>query len=259
MICREITDLYGPQLRPGTALVLKELPIIGPLGPKNPPFVTINANNIVSIFWNDEFGIQSNRVITFSSELLNNLHKQIEKDNKKALAAASNSYLASMSSSSIISSVGAPSPRPNYQPRPNFPGSQQRFPGPQQKFSGPQQRFSGPQRRFPGPQNGSPGSQQRFQGSQNGPPVYQQRFSGPQSRPPAPQQSFPGSQNRPPGHQPDCSSPQNRPPMVQKNPPITMERPQVPQTSTNSASVSAPDSVSEMLDDLDEDSIFGDF
>ena len=86
--------MYGPQLRPGTALVLKELPVIGPLGHKNnKPFVTINANNIVSIFWLDEFGMQSNRVFNFTKELLANLHCQVDKDNKKAMEAASNPIL----------------------------------------------------------------------------------------------------------------------------------------------------------------------
>ena len=71
--------MYGPQLRPGTSLVLKELPIIGPLGLKNnPPFVTVNANNIVSIYWMDDFGLQSNKVFTFSKELLQKIHAQVE-------------------------------------------------------------------------------------------------------------------------------------------------------------------------------------
>lgn len=208
---REIADMYGPQLRPGTSLVLKELPIIGPLGLKNnPPFVTINANNIVSIYWMDDFGLQSNRVFTFSKELLQNIHAQIERDNKKTLAAAAGSLgMGASSSTSVISSIGGPPPmRPSFGQRPSF--------------------------------------QQSFQ--QRQPSQYpSQRFPGPSNRPPNPQQRYPGP--RPP-------VPQQRYPVQQQRPTIT----QSPAATVSSASSAVVDSsVADVLDDLDEDSIFGDF
>ena len=210
---REIADMYGPQLRPGTSLVLKELPIIGPLGLKNnPPFVTVNANNIVSIYWMDDFGLQSNKVFTFSKELLQNIHAQVEKDNKKTLAAAAGSYstMGASSSTSVISSIGGPPPmRPSVGQRPRFqPSYQNRQPSqyPSQRFPGPSNRPPNPQQRYPGP------------------------------RPPMPQQRYPVQQQRPAMTQPSPSA-----------------------TVTSASSSVVDPSVADVLDDLDEDSIFGDF
>ena len=211
--------MYGPQLRPGTALVLKELPIIGPLGLKNnPPFVTVNADNIVSIYWADEYGLQSNKVLTLSKEMLQRIHAQVEKNNKKFLATIAGTMSAGSSASSIISSIGGPPVRPpSFGQRPRCqPNYQNRPPSqfPSQRFSGPSYRPPNPQQRYPGPRPPVP-SQPRF-------PVQQQR-------------------------------PSNS--VTQPTPTATVTQQSPAATTVNTVDLS----VTEVLDDLDEESIFGDF
>ena len=79
LIRKEVIDDYGEELRPGTALILKDLVIYTP---KNaPPFVNIAKKTIASMYCNDPTGLSARGepIAKLSKEEVKKLQAQADK------------------------------------------------------------------------------------------------------------------------------------------------------------------------------------
>ena len=219
LLRREVVEDYGEELRPGLALVLKDLTVFTPRDA--PPFMNITKKSIVSMFCNDPqgFGITTQTVVTLSKQQIQRLHNEAEKANKIARSALKMGE--NMSSSSLISSIGGvqnSSQRPNFQgQRPNFQGQRPNFQGPRPNFPSQRPNFHGQRMQFQG-------QRPSFQG---------------------PRPNFPSQ--RPNIH--------NQPSQIQVQRPILQE----PRNPFPGPRFHSQDNVDVDLADLDEESIFGDF
>jgi hypothetical protein len=111
LIRREVIDDHGEELRPGTALILKDLVIYTP---KNaPPFVNIAKNTVAFMYCNEPSGLSARGepIAKLSKEDIKKLQVQADRANRIAKNAVREPAAGVNSNVSLISSIGQPSPQ----------------------------------------------------------------------------------------------------------------------------------------------------
>lgn len=111
LIRREVIDDHGEELRPGTALILKDLVIYTP---KNaPPFVNIAKNTVAFMYCNEPSGLgaRGEPIAKLSKEDIKKLQVQADRANRIAKNAVREPAAGVNSNISLISSIGQPSPQ----------------------------------------------------------------------------------------------------------------------------------------------------